>query len=103
MLKDNPVMKRLVATGEERVGKLVQQLMSNERFVSGVQAMVAKALSAKGTVDKSLKAALAAMNLPSSSDMEQLREKLEVLEAAIAELEAKVEGAGAGAGQRRER
>jgi polyhydroxyalkanoate synthesis regulator phasin len=101
MLKDNPVMKRLVATGEERVGKLVQQLMSNERFVSGVQAMVAKALSAKGTVDKSLKAALAAMNLPSSSDMEQLREKLEVLEAAIAELEAKVEGAGAG--QRRER
>jgi len=101
MLKDNPVMKRLVATGEERVGKLVQQLMSNERFVSGVQAMVTKALSAKGTVDKSLKAALAAMNLPSSSELEQLREKLERLEAAIAELEEKVEGAGAG--QRRER
>lgn len=101
MLKDNPVMKRLVATGEERVGKLVQQLMSNERFVSGVQAMVTRALSAKGTVDKSLKAALAAMNLPSSSDLEQLREKLERLEAAIAELEDKVEGAGAG--KRRER
>ena len=29
-LKDNPVMKKLVETGEERIGKLAQQLLSNE-------------------------------------------------------------------------
>ena len=30
MLKNNPVMKKLVETGEERIGKLAQQLLSNE-------------------------------------------------------------------------
>jgi hypothetical protein len=29
MLKDNPVMKKLVATGEERIGKIAQQLLSD--------------------------------------------------------------------------
>ena len=28
-LKDNPVMKKLVETGEERIGKLAQQLLSS--------------------------------------------------------------------------
>jgi hypothetical protein len=99
MLKDNPVMKKLVATGEERVGKLAQQLMSNERFVAGVQTIVSTALSAKGAVDKSLKAALSAMNLPSTADLEKLRAQLEALETTVASLEAKV----ADRGEKRER
>ncbi len=37
MLKNNPMVKRIVETGEERVGKLTQQLMSNETFVTAVQ------------------------------------------------------------------
>jgi polyhydroxyalkanoate synthesis regulator phasin len=90
MLKDNAVMKKLVATGEERVGKLVQQLMSNERFVIGIQSIVSKGLVAKGAVDKSLRAALSAMSLPSTADLEKLHEKLDSLEATVAELEGKV-------------
>jgi polyhydroxyalkanoate synthesis regulator phasin len=91
MLKDNPVMKRLVATGEERIGKLVQQLMSNEKFVTGIQGIVSKALSAKGTVDKSIRTALSAMNLPSTGDLESLREKIDDLEGLLAKLEGKVD------------
>lgn len=91
MLKDNPVMKKLVATGEERIGKLVQQLMSNEKFVTGVQAMVSSALSAKGTVDKSIRTALSAMNLPSTADLETLREKIDELEALLGKLEGKID------------
>lgn len=91
MLKDNPVMKKLVATGEERVGKLVQQLMSNERFVAGVQGMVTRALSAKGTLDRSLRGALAAMNLPSTGDVDALKEKIEDLERLLSQLEGKVD------------
>ena len=79
MLKDNPVMKKLVATGEERIGKLVQQLMSNEKFVAGVQTLVSRALSSKGTMDKSIKTALSAMNLPSTGDLDTLREKIDDL------------------------
>ena len=48
------------------------------------------ALSAKGAVDKSLKAALSAMNLPSTSDLEALKAQLDALETAVASLEAKV-------------
>ena len=91
MLKDNPVMKKLVATGEERVGKLVQQLMANETFVSGVQTLVSRALSAKGTLDKSIKTALSAMNLPSTGDLETLREKLDDLERVLGQMESKVD------------
>jgi polyhydroxyalkanoate synthesis regulator phasin len=91
MLKDNPVMKKLVATGEERVGKLVQQLMSNESFVTGVQTLVSRALLAKGAMDKSIKTALSAMNLPSTGDLDTLREKIDDLERILTQLESKVD------------
>ncbi|PZR08273.1 MAG: hypothetical protein DI536_25430 [Archangium gephyra] len=91
MLKDNPMMKKLVATGEERIGKLVQQLMSNEKFVSGIQGIVTRALSAKGVADKSIRTALSAMNLPSTGDLETLREKIDELEKLLGSLESKID------------
>jgi polyhydroxyalkanoate synthesis regulator phasin len=91
MLKDNPVMKKLVATGEERVGKLVQQLMSNEKFVAGIQKAVTSGLQAKGTLDKSIRTALSAMNLPSTGDLENLRGKIDDLEKLLGSLEAKID------------
>ncbi len=91
MLKDNPMMKKLVATGEERIGKLVQQLMSNEKFVAGVQTIVSRGLSAKGTVDKSIRSALSAMNLPSTADLETLREKIDEVEKLLGTLEGKID------------
>lgn len=91
MLKDNPVMKKLVATGEERIGKLVQQLMSNEKFVAGIQTIVSRGLSAKGSVDKSIRTALSAMNLPSTADLETLREKIDELEKILSSLEGKID------------
>ena len=91
MLKDNPVMKKLVATGEERIGKLVQQLMSNEKFVTGIQTLISRALSAKGTMDKSIRTALSAMNLPSTGDLDTLREKIDDLEKVLSQLESKVD------------
>jgi hypothetical protein len=94
MLKNNPVMKKLVATGEERIGKLVQQLMSNEKFVAGIQTIVTRALTAKGSLDKSLRTALSAMNLPSTGDLDALREKLEDLERLLGQLEGKVDKLG---------
>ena len=46
MLRDNPVMKKLVETGEERIGKLTQQLLSNEKFIGTVQTLVSRSLAA---------------------------------------------------------
>ena len=91
MLKDNPMVKRLVETGEERVGKLASALLSNEKFVSAVQSLVSRSLAAKGTLDKSLRSALAAMNLPSSADVESLRAKVEDLDRLLTSVEKKVD------------
>ena len=90
------MVKRLVETGEERVGKLASALLSNERFVSALQMLVSRSLAAKGTVDKSLRTALAAMNLPSSADVESLRSKVADLEVLLASVEKKVDALLAG-------
>jgi len=91
MLKNNPVMKRLVESGEERVGKIAQQLLSNEKFVAAIQSIVSRSLAAKGTLDKSLRAALSAMNLPSTADLESLRHKVDDLEQLLSSVEAKMD------------
>ncbi len=91
MLKNNPVMKKLVATGEERIGKLVQQLMANEKFVAGVQTIVTRAFSAKGVMDKTVRTALSAMNLPSTGDVEVLKEKIQELEQVLQAVEGKLD------------
>jgi polyhydroxyalkanoate synthesis regulator phasin len=91
MLKDNPVMKKLVETGEERLGKIAQQLLSNEKFVAMVQGLVSRSLAAKGTMDTALRTALSAMNLPSTADLEQLRAKVDDLEKLLASVESKVD------------
>lgn len=91
MLKNNPVMKKLVATGEERIGKIAQQLLSNEKFVAAIQTLVSRSLAAKGTLDKSLRTALGAMNLPSTGDLEILREKVDELERMLSSVEGKVD------------
>jgi len=91
MLKNNPVMKRLVESGEERVGKIAQQLLSNEKFVAAIQSIVSRSLAAKGTLDKSLRAALSAMNLPSTADLESLRRKVDDLEQLLSSVEAKMD------------
>jgi polyhydroxyalkanoate synthesis regulator phasin len=91
MLKNNPVVKKLVETGEERVGKLAQQLLSNEKFVQTVQTLVSRSLAAKGTLDGALRSALSAMNLPSTADVESLRSKVDDLERLLASVESKVD------------
>ncbi len=88
MLKDN--VKKMFELGEEQVGKLAQQLLSNEKFVGAMQTVVGNSLKAKGLVDKNIRLALSAMNLPSVADLDSLRHKLEDLEETIRRLEESV-------------
>jgi len=90
MLKENPMFKRMFELGEEQVGKLAQQLLSNEKFVNAMQSVVGNSLKAKGLLDKNIRMALSAMNLPSVADMDSLRKKLDELEETIQRLEESV-------------
>jgi hypothetical protein len=89
-LKSNPVVKKLVQTGEAQVGKIVQQLLANEKFVAGIQTVVQTTLTAKGAFDRNIRMALSAMNLPSTADLEQVRSKVGELESVLVKLDEKV-------------
>jgi len=89
-LLKNPMVKRALSAGEERMGKLVTQLLSNERVMHGVQTVVASALDAKTTLDRGVKTAMQAVNLPTTEDVEELRRKLSELEILLDGLAARV-------------
>jgi len=84
------MLKRMFELGEEQVGKLAQELLGNEKFVNAMQAIVGNTLKAKGLLDKNIRMALSAMNLPSVADVDGLRKKLDELEETIQRLEESV-------------
>jgi len=90
MLREKPVFKRMIATGEEQMSKLASQLLSNERFMSALQKTVSAALDAKGTMEKGVQTALAAMNIPTAGDVKKLEGKIEELEKVFEGLSAKI-------------
>jgi hypothetical protein len=71
--------------------RMLEQVLTSERFVAAVQEISAATLAARGTLDRSLKAALASMNLPSTADVDELRRRLDDLDRLMTELHGKLE------------
>jgi hypothetical protein len=94
-LLENRAVKKALAAGEQRMGKVVTQLLSNERLMHGVQTVVASALSAKSTFDRGVRTAMQVVSLPTTEDVEELRKRLVELEAMLDGLAARVPPAGA--------
>ena len=90
MSRSRNLVQRVMEAGEAQVDRVVGQLLSNERFVAAIQGVVATTLAAKGTLDKSLRGALATMNLPSTADVAELGRRLDRLERVLAELDEKI-------------
>src|SRR5690349_14701814 len=89
-LVKNPVVKRALAGGEERMGRLVTQLLSNEKVMQRVQTVVSSALTAKSTFDRGVRTAMQAVNLPTTEDVAELRSRLAELETMLDRLAARV-------------
>ncbi len=94
-LLKNPALRRAMAAGEERVGKVVTQLLASERVMHGVQTVVASALNAKSTFDRGVKTAMQAVNLPTTDDVADLKKRLAELESMIDGLAARIDHEGA--------
>ncbi len=82
-LLENPMLKKALQAGEEKVGKVMGKLLASEGLTAGLQSLVSSALQAKGTFEKGVSQALHAANLPSRDDVAALKRRLEEIEEMI--------------------
>ena len=90
MLRDNSVLKKMIATGEEQVGKIASQLLSNEAFMAALQKTVNAAVEAKGIAVRNVQLALSSLNVPTAGDVKKLEGKIEELERAFESLSGRI-------------
>ncbi len=82
-LLENPMLKKALQAGEEKVGQVMGKLLASEGLTTGLQSLVSSALQARDTFEKGVSQALHAANLPSKDDVAALKRRLEELEEMI--------------------
>ena len=89
-LRDNPLLKKMIATGEERMSKLATSVLSNEKVMGAIQKTVNTALEARGLIERNVQTALSTMNIPTAGDVKKLEGKIEELEKVFEALSSKI-------------
>ena len=90
-LLENPFVSKIKTFGEEKVGQIANQLLSNETFVNALQSFITKSINAKTFIDKNIQMGLSTINVPSFEDIERLQQKIDGLEVQMEKLALKVE------------
>ncbi|MCP4504067.1 MAG: hypothetical protein GY822_29430 [Deltaproteobacteria bacterium] len=80
MTDDQSIIKNILGLGEERMGEVVGQLMSNEGFVNAMQGALSSSLAAKRSVDKNMERVFTFWNVPTTGDLEQVQDKVNELD-----------------------
>jgi regulator of protease activity HflC (stomatin/prohibitin superfamily) len=83
LVKNNPLLRKALAAGEEQVGKAFGTLLASDGLSGGLRTLAAGAAQAKETLEKGVAQALHAANLPSKDDVAALKRRLEELEEMI--------------------
>ncbi|MBS2021715.1 MAG: hypothetical protein JST92_04855 [Deltaproteobacteria bacterium] len=89
-LRDNPILKQLMQTGEERMSKLAASVLSNEKVMGALQKAVSTGLTAKGLIESNVQSVLSTMNVPTAADVQKLEGKIEELEQVFEGLTARI-------------
>ena len=79
-LSHDVVMKRIMDRGEEMIGKITNQVLSNEQFLTALQTIITRAVATKSRVDKNVQHALSSLNLPSTADLQKMNDRIGDLE-----------------------
>jgi chromosome segregation ATPase len=102
--QDQSFVDRLSRQGEEALGKIAEELISNPV----INAAIARAFNAREKAVQAQEAAMGALNLPSAADIERvtrrlrsLSQRLEGIEDAIDRLDERVAGAAGSSGDDR--
>lgn len=88
---DRTILQRLFEVGEDRLSRLVEELMSSPRFSDALGTAVQTAFETKGRVDKNMQTVLSLLNLPSKADYKKLATKIEALQGSLVNLNIKLD------------
>lgn len=89
--KHESAVRTILGLGEEKMGEVVNQLLSNEAFVVAVQKAIAGSLGAKRSMDKGMTTLLGLVNIPTLEDVDKIRDKMNELEDSLAEITERLE------------
>jgi hypothetical protein len=84
-------LKRLYGLGEEALGRLAEEMLSNPRVAEGFSRALQKAFDTKGRVDRNMQTVLGLLNLPSRADVSRILTKLEAIQGSLVNLNLKVD------------
>jgi polyhydroxyalkanoate synthesis regulator phasin len=89
--KKNRVMDEMVEKWEEALSLISNRILSNEKLLNLIQTIIAKAITARGKVNKNMEAVLNSLNLPTKKDIQKLYEHIDELDEKISRLLKKLE------------
>lgn len=95
--------QRLMGAGEEKLGQLADELLSNQHVTDALASALRRAAQTKGTVDRNLQLVLGALNLPTKNDYNRLVSKIEALQGSLVNLNIKLDRLMAAESQPRKR
>lgn len=85
------ILHWLFEAGEEQFLRFVEEVVANPKVGETFAATVKRATRTKGQFDKNIQVILAALNLPSRSDLAKLEAKIENLQGSLVNLNIKVD------------
>jgi hypothetical protein len=102
MLEDllkNPALRQALAAGEERAGQAIAKLLASPSVAAGLQTLLSSASAVREGIDRGVRAALEAANVPTRDDVADLERRLGELESILDGLASRLGGRDAGGDQ----
>jgi hypothetical protein len=85
------MMKQWATNWEKMMGDQLEKLVTNEKFISEMSKSIAATMTGKAMYSKMLDEQMAAMNLPSRTDIVKIMQKLTDIEERLVDLAEKFE------------
>jgi len=89
--KLDSLLKKVSGLGEEKLQKLIQELMNNEKIVITLMKVMQKTQEAKQTLDKNVQGALELINVPSKDDYNEIKKEITDISKKVNTLELKID------------
>ncbi len=89
--KKNKVVDEMIEKWEETLSLISNKILSNEKILNLVQNIIAKAITARGRVNKNMEVVLNSLNLPTRKDIQKLYEHIDELDEKLSRLLKKLE------------